>query len=212
MSNVIYTPFLSYLRIAAEAHEKMLRYINSTGQTSLDSDEFPQTAGGQATIVVVYCCISLECYIFNYATRRLGETFCKKHVDRHMSLHAKWLIVPKLATGKAIPADHNGIALLQKLVKARNSVVHAKAVNLQPDIWEKQTAKITETGKTTLDAALNAFRCVGELGSALSGIDPEEPGAKILAGFLGTPKYSLCRDSCAEKGPTIATPLSNSMS
>ena len=204
MSNIIYTPFLSYLRIAAEAHEKMVRYIDSTGRPSLDSDEFPQTADGQATIVVVYCVIALECYIFNYAARRLGERFCKKHVDS-MSLHTKWLVVPKLATGKGIPPDHNGIDLLQKLITARNHVVHAKAVDVQPDKWEEQKAKITEGGGAILDAALNAFRCVGELGGALSEIDPGEPGAGILAGFLDTPKYSLRKDPSAEKGPTTGS-------
>jgi len=204
MSNIIYTPFLSYLRIAAEAHEKMVRYIDSTGRPSLDSEEFPQTSDGQATIVVVYCVIALECYIFNYAALQLGEKFCKKHVDS-MSLHTKWLVVPKLATGKGIPPDHDGIALLQKLIKARNNVVHAKAVNVQPDKWEEQKTKITERGRATLDAALNAFRCVGELGGALSAIDPGEPGAGILAEFLVTPKYSLRRDPYAEKGPTTGS-------
>jgi len=202
MSNIIYTPFLSYLRMAAEAHEKMLQYIDATGRTRLNSDEFPQTADGQATVVVLYCVIALECYIYNYAARRLGETFCKKHVES-MSLHTKWLVVPKLATGTAIPPDHNGIALLQKLIAARNSVTHAKAVNIQMDMWEEQKAKITDREKATLQAALSAFTCVGELGSALSAVDPEEPGAEVLAAFLGTPKYSLRKDPHSEKGPTM---------
>lgn len=201
MSSAIYTPFLSYLRIATEAHEKMIEYINSTGQTSLNSDEFPQTADGQATIVVVYCCIALECYILNYAARRLGESFCKKHVE-HMKPATKWLIVPKLATGKGIPSDHTGVALLQKLVAARNNIVHAKAVNIQPDIWEEQKAKIIERDQATLDAAVCAFRCVGELGGVLSAIDPGEPSAGLLAAYLELPKYSLRREPSSEKDTT----------
>jgi len=193
MSNVIYTPFLGYLRIATGAHEKMVKYVNCTGRTCLDADEFPQSADGQATIVVVYTVIALECYIFNYAARRLGEGFCKKHVDS-MNLHTKWLVVPKLVTDKGIPPDHNGIELLQKLIGARNSVIHAKAVNMQMDQWEEQRLKIIDRGKVTFNAAagaLNAFRCVGELGRALSVIDPQEPGAVLLAAFLETPKYSF---------------------
>ena len=192
MSNIIYTPFLNYLRIVADAHEKMVQYIDDTGATCLDPDHFHHSAAGQATIVVLYTTISLECYIFNYATRKLGETFCKKHIDA-MNLHTKWLVVPKLATGAGIPSDHIGIALLQKLIKARNGVAHAKAVNIVPERWEQQKEKIVEGDNLILEAAVKAFRCVGELGSALRELDPHEPSAELLARLLDLPEYSVAR-------------------
>lgn len=194
MSNIIYTPFLSYLRIAADAHARMLQYIDNVGRSSIEDDKFQNTADGQATIVVAFCVISLECYIHNYASRKLGEAFSKRHIDS-MNLHTKWLIVPKLATGKSIPADHKGIEHLQKLIKARNAVVHLKAVNLKPEAWEQQKRKITEANHLILEAALNAFQCVRELGEALFELDPNEPGAKLLAEFLSTPKYSMVKKS-----------------
>jgi hypothetical protein len=190
MCDIIYAPFLSYLKIAANAHERILHYIDEKHSTALYTDDFSQTADGQATIVIVYCSISLECYIYNYASRRLGETYCKKNIDR-MSLYTKWLVVPKLVMGKAISCDHTGITLLQKLVKARNSIVHAKAINIKVEKWEQQKQNIIKADKEVLDAALNAFRCVGELGSALAKIDPNEPSANSLAEFLSTPKYQL---------------------
>jgi hypothetical protein len=168
----------------------MLGYVRATGKTSLDSDSFEGTADGQATIVVVYTVIALECYIQNYATRRLGENFCKKHIES-MRHQTKWLLVPKLATGKEIPADHKGIVLLLKLIAARNRIVHAKAVNISPDSWDQQKERIIAENRSVLDAALVAFRCVGELGSVLGAIDPDEASAKLLAKFLEFPKLSL---------------------
>lgn len=194
MSNIIHTPFLNYLRIAVDAQDKMVSYIKAAGKTSLDTDEFQETADGQATIVVVYTVIALECYIYNYATRKLGENFCKKHVES-MGHHTKWQLVPKLATGKGIPVDHKGIDFLKKLIAARNRVVHAKAVNVSPNRWEQQKQRIINDNRSILDAALIAFRCVGELGSELSKIDPAEPSAKFLAQFLQFPKMSLRFDS-----------------
>ena len=192
MSNIIYTPFLNYLRIASLAHERMVAYIDENRKTSLDEDTFEHTADGQATIVVLYAAISLECFIHNYASRNLGENYCKKHIEA-MSLHSKWLLIPKLVTGKSISADNDGIALLQKLVKARNSVAHAKAVNLKVDTYEQQKKRIIENNRLVLEGALRAFECAGKLGQALSELDPNEPGAKLLAAFLEVPKYTLQR-------------------
>ena len=190
MSNIIYTPFLNYLHIAVDAQDKLVRYIQAAGNTSLDTDNFQDTADGQATIVVVYTVIALECYIHNYATRKLGENFSKKHVES-MGHHTKWLLVPKLATEEGIPADHKSIDLLQKLIAARNSIVHAKAVNISPDRWSQQKERIIAENRSVIDAAMAAFRCVGELGSMLSALDPDEPSARFLAKFLEFPKLAL---------------------
>lgn len=192
--DIIYTPFISYIRIAANAHEEMVQYINNRGFSSTNNDDFQNTADGQATIVVIFCAISLECYIYNYASRKLGETFCEKHIEK-MNLHTKWMIIPKLATGKSIPSDNKGVELLQKLIKARNSVVHLKATNLKAESFEQQRQKISKTKEQILKVALSSFQCVGELGKALFELDPNEPGAKLFADFLFTPKYAIVKKS-----------------
>ena len=56
---------------------------------------FENTADGQAAIVVTFSTTALECYISNYASRKLGETYFKKHID-NLNLHSKWMIVPRL--------------------------------------------------------------------------------------------------------------------
>jgi len=190
VADVVYVPFLNYLRIATAAHARMVDYIKEKGAACCSGDDFSETADGFASIVVIYTAISLECYIHNYASRNLGEKYCKTHVDS-MGLHTKWLVVPRLVTGKSIPVDHKGIELLQKLVKARNDTVHLKAANLKLDHWDEQTTRIDEHNRRVLRAAMKAFRCVGLLGRELASLDPGEELAKLLASFTESPDYSV---------------------
>ena len=194
LSDIIYTPFLNYLRIAADAHTKLVEYIKTTGSTPLASDSYEKTAAGQASVAVLFATVALECYIHNYATRKLGEGFTKKHVDS-MGHQTKWLVVPKLATGKGIPRDHKSMELLGKLIKARNCLAHAKAVNVDPAQWKSRREHILAENKLVVEAALSAFNCVGELGAILAELDPREPSAKLLAEFSALPRYELRRES-----------------
>lgn len=187
MSQITYIPFISYLRIAADAHARMIEYINS-GEAE-DAD-FQNTAQGEATITVVFSTIALECFIHNYAARKLGEGYTDKHIEK-MKLHTKWLVVPQLATGKVIPSDHRGIELLQQLITARNSIVHLKAKNIEWEQWESAEQKITKTNRLILESAVKCFECIGLLGHALSERDPDDQATKLLASFTSTPKYRI---------------------
>jgi hypothetical protein len=192
MSNgqVLYTPFLGHLRIATDAHTKMLRYIEEHRHQCLPEHSFELTAQGQATVVVVFSITALECYIYDYAARSLGEGYAERHIER-LDLVSKWMVVPKLVTGQEFRSDHKGIEMLTKLVKARNQVVHLKGKNLKPDTWEVQKSTIIKHDRDILEAGISAFRCVGELGRELRKVDPDEPGAELLAEFLSTPEYKL---------------------
>jgi hypothetical protein len=187
---ILYTPFLSHLRIATDAHTKMLRYVEEHGHERLQEHSFELTAQGQATVVVVFTITALECYIQLYAARELGERYATRHIEK-LDLVSKWIVVPKLVTGRDIRSDHKGIEMLAKLVKARNDVVHLKGKNLKPDEWEVQKSTIIRNDRRILEAGVSAFRCVGELGRELYRLHPQEYGAGLLAGFLSTPDYKI---------------------
>lgn len=189
-AGIFYTPFLGHLRIATDAHTKMLRYVEEHRHQCLPEHSFELTAQGQATVVVVFTITALESYIYGYATRSLGEKYAKRHVEK-LNLISKWIVVPKLVTGKEIPSDHKGITMLRKLVKARNHIVHLKGKNLNPDDWEMQKATIIKHDREIVEASVSAFRCVGELGRELRRLDPEEHGATLLEAFLKTPDYGI---------------------
>jgi hypothetical protein len=129
-------------------------------------------------------------FIHNYAARKLGEGYTDKHIEK-MNLHTKWLLVPQLATGKSIPSDHRGFELLQKLIKARNSIVHLKSKNIESELWENAEQKITETNRLILESATTCFECIGFLGHALNERDADDQATKLLANFTSTPKYRL---------------------
>lgn len=188
-SNLLYIPFISYLRIAADAHARMVEYVNSGEDEDAD---FQNTAQGEATITVVFSTIALESFIHNYSARKLGEGYTDKHIEK-MNLETKWLLVPKLATGKAIASDHRGIQLLQKLIKARNSIVHLKAKNIEWEQWDNAKLKISESNRLILESATTSFECIGLLGHALSELDVDDEATKLLASFSHTPKYRIVK-------------------
>jgi hypothetical protein len=200
MSEIIYVPFISHLRIALDAHEKMLEYLTEHNKAGLPDHSFEKTAQGYATVVVVFCITALECYIYNYASRALGEAYAERHIEK-LDLLSKWILVPKLATGGSIRSDHKGIQLLQSLIKARNGVVHLKGKNLKLTCIEEQSTSIAEANRLVLDSAVTAFQCIGELGQALHQVAPDEPGAAFLAQFISTPRYRL---RCAQAGVGVS--------
>ena len=191
MSSIVHVPFLGYLQIAIAAHERLIDLLShSDRETKLERLEFSESSAGQATVTVIFVHIALESFILGYASRKLGETYAKKHVDS-LGLHSKWNIVPKLATGREIPRDHRGLELLQDLVKARNSVVHLKSINIEVERWGEIQSKAGRESRQLLEAAMRSFECVGLLGTALCEMDTEEQVCKLLAGFANSPKYRI---------------------
>ena len=168
----------------------MLLYIEEHRHQCRPEHSFELTAQGQATVVVVFSITALECYIYGYAARSLGEGYSERHIEK-LDLVSKWIIVPRLVTEQEIRSDHKGIEMLAKLVKARNQVVHLKGKDLKPDIWEVQKSTIIKHDREILEAGVSAFRCVGELGRELRRVDPAEHGAELLAAFLSTPEYKI---------------------
>ena len=189
MSDILYLPFISYLDIVTDAHTRMIDFINC-GQD--EDGPFIQTSQGQATIAVVFSAIAIESFINNYAVRKLGSEYMKKHIDR-LTPHTKWIVVPKLATGRQIPSDHHGIELLQKLFTARNLIVHLKCANVDFQRWSEKANSIRTDNFLILQSAVSCFECIGLLGQALCECDPDETVGQLFAQCLSLPKYQLER-------------------
>jgi hypothetical protein len=85
------------------------------------------TALGIGIEIIVFVAMSLEAAIYDYAAWHLGDTYVRNHLDK-LDLVSKWLIVPQLITGKAIPTGRPPYERLKALVVARNALVHAKSV------------------------------------------------------------------------------------
>ncbi len=192
MDTIIYAPFLNYLKIAGESYEKITESLNKNDGHFVESQEFHKSIDSFSTIVVVFTVISLESYIYNYATRKLGNSFSKKHLES-LNLYSKWVIIPNLVNGNSIPKDHKGLVLLKKLIKIRNAVIHLKAKNIEIDHFDQQIGIIRESNLDLKETALNSFHCVGQLRKALHEIDKDEHFALLLSKFLEYPLYKISK-------------------
>lgn len=76
---------------------------------------------------VVFSAMSIESFINDYGAQRLGRRFFKDYLDR-LDLAGKYLLLPRLATGKSPPRDGKNVAFpqLKALIELRNKLVHHK--------------------------------------------------------------------------------------
>jgi hypothetical protein len=180
-----------FLEIIKENHAKILRLDARVKKIENDltkeSPEYDSTwferriqaleneLANASLVVVVFSAIATEAYIYDYAARHLGDTYVKKHLDKLDTL-SKWIIIPRLVTGREIPRNENWHGLLTNLIKTRNSVVHYKSSEppvLSPDAkkyFEKQQAD----SKILLDTAKEALALLEALADKITEVDPEE--------------------------------------
>lgn len=76
-------------------------------------------------IVVVFAHLFLEATIYDYGATSLSDSYVKRHVDK-LNFLSKWVVIPRLVTGKSFPTDSHAYHLLGKLTKSRNSLAHFK--------------------------------------------------------------------------------------
>jgi len=75
---------------------------------------------------IIFGAMCLEAFIYDYAAHNFSDTYVKKYLDK-LNLKAKWVIIPKLVTGKDFPTDSQAFQGLQKLIEERNKLVHHKS-------------------------------------------------------------------------------------
>lgn len=90
-----------------------------------------------ASITIVFATIAIEAHIYDFAARHLSDSFVKKYVDK-LDLVSKWVIIPKLITGKELPRGGEWFQLLKNLVRERNSIIHSKTSDAPYTIKEVQ--------------------------------------------------------------------------
>jgi mevalonate kinase len=82
----------------------------------------------------------LESFIYDYAAHNLSDIYVKKYLDK-LGLKSKWLIIPRLVTGKDFPTDSKAFQGLQKLIEERNKLVHYKS---RPEPSDEEFDKLVQ--------------------------------------------------------------------
>lgn len=81
--------------------------------------------GRHALIVIIFSTLSLEAYINYYSAIRLSKNYHSNYLDR-LDLLSKWIIIPRLITGKQMDPGSKPLQNLSWLVSLRNKLVHYK--------------------------------------------------------------------------------------
>lgn len=77
-------------------------------------------------IVILFTVTALEAYIYDYAARHFSDTYAEKFLDK-LNIIGKWVVVPRLVTGRELPRSRKWFGLMKDIVEARNKIVHSKS-------------------------------------------------------------------------------------
>lgn len=79
--------------------------------------------------VVIFAGLAVEAYIYDVAAIELTDKYVKTHLDK-LSIVDKYVVVPRLISGKEVDKSGEWFRLLGKLVHQRNRMVHSKSRHL----------------------------------------------------------------------------------
>lgn len=132
----------SFLEISVECYNEtiglrnQLNEIISEGGEWLDNSFYYKRQGDfnfisdklskETVKSVIFLATFLEAYIYDYSGSHLGDKFSMEHLDK-LSLTSKWIVIPKLITGKEINQSKAFFSKLKELVKWRNRLIHDKS-------------------------------------------------------------------------------------
>lgn len=91
-----------------------------------------------AVIAIVFSAIAVESYIYDYASRNLSDAFVQNYLDK-LDPVSKWVIIPRLVTGKDLPREHRWFELLKQLIQQRNTIIHHKSSSPPREFGEMST-------------------------------------------------------------------------
>lgn len=118
------------IRKLKDEHDKLQKQLkNKKKLTEAEIDllaEKNDAIGRDALIVIIFCALSLEAYINYYSAIRLSKNYHSNYLDK-LDLLSKWIVIPRLITGKQMDSGSKPIQNLSWLVSLRNKLVHYKA-------------------------------------------------------------------------------------
>jgi hypothetical protein len=138
------------------------------------SENLETTPAKHSLVTVVFAVIAIEAYIYDYAARHFSDAFVSDHIDK-LDLSSKWIIVPKLITGRELPTGRKWFELLKNMIGARNLIAHHKSLALPgAGSFEIQVQKVKDREGKIYRAARQSVRLFDLLVEEISEIDPAE--------------------------------------
>jgi len=165
---------LENFNIAIKAEKEIIEITNDTKIIDVEKNYYsfePERKSYKHSVTtVLFTSMAIEAYIYDYACRNLSDNHTKTYLDK-LDIVSKWVVVPKLITGKEFPIERQGFQLLKSLFKYRNSLVHFKSTNFSV----KDIEDLQKKSENSFRMASESIRTLIELEKDLSTIDKDEP-------------------------------------
>ncbi|WP_312833623.1 hypothetical protein [Sedimentibacter saalensis] len=135
-----------------------------------EQSEKEETIFKNCIISITFSAMSLEAFIYDYAAIVLGDKYVKNYIDK-LDVVSKWVLVPKIITGKEISRDKHCFEILRQTIKLRNEFAHSKSHE-----FSEKTALEQLTHYSTINLikySSEAVKVINELANELDSIDKE---------------------------------------
>jgi len=163
----------TYYEIASNAYRKTKELTKKRdsiqGKVELSDDDAAMIAdineeiSKNAITVIIFSAFLLEAYINDYAIRRISKGYLEKYLDK-LNLLSKWIVIPRVVTGKQLDTGSEAIQDLSWLISQRNKLAHYKSETVGVE-------EITESHFVWEYDAERAIHTVSKLINNLSEID-----------------------------------------
>jgi len=118
-----------------------------------------------AMVTVIFSVATIESYINEYGIQNFSRSYFNNYLDK-LDIKSKWVIYPKLVTGKQIDTSSKTFESLEKLISLRNRLVHDKT-------RKKRICDLNESDWVTELEAEEAVNTVLGLVKELAGLDKD---------------------------------------
>lgn len=161
-----------YVSLARESLEKYnkakteLQKISGKGKKSNEKFHLEEEMKKNHIIVITFAAMFLEAAIWDYGASKKSVSFVK----RFKSHKDKWLRIPKAVCDQEIPKNSTAMQLLQRLIEARNDIVHSRT-QPPPKDFEELRSIVRKENMSLMISADEAFHCMAECINELQKID-----------------------------------------
>lgn len=153
----------AYALFLTEESNKLPKPIANVDPTeSMEQDRRMRVAGIKTIVFAAMC---IEAAAFDFASTQLGDSYAELYLDK-LDLISKWVVIPKLVSGKSFQEAGAALNALRILVRARNKLVHQKSMPF--DIEGKNLASMLKADEAFPNDVHNAFKAVVLLSLELS--------------------------------------------
>jgi hypothetical protein len=128
-------------------------------------------------IAIVFSAMYFEAFIYDYAASCLGDNYVKEHLDK-LDFISKWLVIPKLITGKELSKKKQAYQTLKRLHKDRNSLVHLKSKQMFFE-QEKMSTLVKDIEKDIQESTKNCRVALNIVVPELFAIDASHPKLRL---------------------------------